>query len=331
MNADQLLSIRWPEKIFEPDVMLIKKKYRQLAFEWHPDQSKDPRAAEVFSHLTKLHEAAIDKYLKGYWGALGVSEVQAKNGALSIFKWKARHHFELGEFFVADKFVRFFLEREHNKFFRNAELVKFYYSSNRMQEEFERYLPIDAESNETKEGRWSWKVAKPKQYILLADVFAHCGGQIDPKHVAWILSSLYNICCYLSHIKISHQDISLKSYFIDPVTHTGMLLGGWWFSKNFGERVEQVPVRTAMVMPWALRSSKLAHPSTDLELVRCLGRELLNTQPCPAPMREWMHGIAGEDAKLEYKKWGEVLKESFGARRFTEWHLDSEAIYGKEV
>lgn len=311
--------------------MLIKKKYRQLAFEWHPDQSKDPRAAEVFSHLTKLHETAIDKFLKGYWGALGVSEVQAKNGALSIFKWKARHHFELGEFFVADKFARFFLERDHHRFFRNAEVVKFYYSSTRMQQEFERYLPKDIETNETKEGRWSWKVAKPKEYILLADVLSHCGGTIEPKHVAWILSSLYNICCYLSHAEISHQDISPKSYFIDPVTHTGMLLGGWWFHAKIGTNVSRIPKRTFDVMPWALRSMKAAHPGTDLELVRLTGRELLGKADCPKPMRAWLNGIAGEDAQIEYKKWGEVLKESFGARRFTAWNLDSEAIYGKEV
>ncbi|MEQ2241035.1 DnaJ subfamily C member 16 [Ilyodon furcidens] len=40
----------------------IKKVYKRLAKEWHPDKNKDPGAEDMFIKITKSYEVNSDNY-----------------------------------------------------------------------------------------------------------------------------------------------------------------------------------------------------------------------------------------------------------------------------
>ncbi len=45
-------------KTATPDEM--KRAYRKLALEWHPDRNKDPQASDRFKEITKAYEVVSD-------------------------------------------------------------------------------------------------------------------------------------------------------------------------------------------------------------------------------------------------------------------------------
>lgn len=327
--ATELLKIQRPEGLFLPKVTEIKKKHRELAKEWHPDVNGNPAAGVVFQHLTYLYEKALDKLAFDYWGFEGLMKFRSKKGAGWDLKYRARHRFELGEFYVADNVVVYLIEGKHKKLVDNAlgTIDRFRYPSDKVREEVSRYLPRGAEVLNLDSDWLAVGVKKTPDLLLLKDVLRHY-GTLDPKHIAWIQSSLHNLSCYLWVSKLTHNDISLDTYFISPQHHSGALLGGWWYAKPVGEKLEQVPKRTFDYLPWEVRNTKKASRLTDQELVRLVGRELLGSGDAPAPMQEWFKSVASEGAVEAYDKWmNEVLPSSFGKRRFTKMDLDVETLY----
>ena len=68
-----------------------------------------------------------------------------------------------------------------------------------------RRIGVDLHT-ETPDGK-QWRVS---------DFGGHFGGSLDPKHVAWIVSGMLNICCFLRINHKVHGDISLDNYFVHP-------------------------------------------------------------------------------------------------------------------
>ena len=49
----------------------LKKAYRKLALEWHPDRNKDPKAAEKFKEITRAYEVLSDSKKKEVYDQYG--------------------------------------------------------------------------------------------------------------------------------------------------------------------------------------------------------------------------------------------------------------------
>src|SRR3989338_2988484 len=58
----------------------LKKAYRKLALEWHPDRNKDPKAAEKFKEITKAYEVLSDPKKKEVYDQYGDSAFQPGSG-----------------------------------------------------------------------------------------------------------------------------------------------------------------------------------------------------------------------------------------------------------
>jgi hypothetical protein len=167
------------------------------------------------------------------------------------------------------------------------------------------------------------------------DVLNFHDNKLEPAHVAWVQSTLHNLTCYLSYTGIVHHDISPDTYFISPKEHEGHLLGGWWYALTVGSPLRQLPSRTFQFLPWEVKTRKLALVQTDLELIRAFGREALGDingtklkgKVVPKAMLNWMNNVAGDDAVEEYKRWRDVLTDSFGKRKFVKMDLGPEQIY----
>jgi len=332
MTAAEILKITRPEWLFTGTPDENKQKHRDLAKEWHPDVNKSKDAEHVFQHISVLWEQAEKKIADGCWGFAGKARFRKKRDLTCgiDINYHRKHTFELGEYYIGDTAVVYELDKNHEDLFYNATtaIEHLKYPSKKVEEECSRYLPSLITAFETSEGKLMAAIRKTPDMFLLKDVFKHY-GTLHPTQAAWIMSTLFNLGCYLWVSDITHNDISLDTYFISPEKHSGALLGGWWYSSPRGMTLTQLPKRTFNYLPWKVKSTKKASRLTDQELIRLVGRELLvGGSGVPEPMKEWLNAIASEDAVTAYSHWTkEVLIQSFGKRRFVKMDLDANQLY----
>lgn len=342
LSAAALLAVPGdrPERLFTGSLDDIKKAYRQLAMTWHPDRSGDPGALAVFQHIQRLYETAAQRIGLGDWPGAGSLRLDAIDGKAYEINYLRRHRFELGSLYVAGSVAAFVVEREHADLVRHAErmIQGLRFADDRMRAQVAGLLPAYpfAGAFQTADA-WVIVMKKTPRLLLLRDVFEHFHGRLDPRHVAWVVSSLLNLCCYFRHAGITHNALSLDTCFISPAAHSVTVLGGWWYAAGIGEPMVAAPASTLEWAPHGLLAGKRADVRTDLELVRAIGRELLGDiggsrlaqdSGAPRAMIDWLRLPASGDPIDEYRTWrSRVLHDSFGARRFAELPLTQSDIY----
>ena len=336
MNAANLLKLTKPELLFSKDK--IKAQFRALALQWHPDRCHDSRCSEVFSHINKLYNSGLEKIEKGYWDTFGLLEIQSTIGKKYNIRYKVSIPFDLGVMYVSDTVVVYKVRREFKKlydsFLDNISHLK--YSSDRMKEEFSRYFPKIKATVETADD-YILVLSKTPDVLPLSVVLKYYGGVMNPKGVAWIVSTLHNIHCFLQYNEIAHNNIDLNTYFISPENHSGLLLGGWWYTAGIGKKLRGVPVKTFEKMRSKKRLEKQADRMVDGELIRSMARTLLGDETgmtltskykVPEAMSMWLRVPGSGSAVNDYKKWkNSILPASFGERKFTPMVVDIEKAY----
>lgn len=337
ISADSILAIPKdePERLFS-GALGIKDEYRQLAKLWHPDHNPgDPRAPAVFSHLNLLHEAGQEKLRRGSWsppGQLLVTDVDGKYWRLNYYK---RRPFELGEIFYGRRAVGFLLAAGNADRARAAAAVirGNSFSNDAMRAEMEKYLPSITSTVMVNDGRVLVVMPKTADVYLLDDLRKALGGSVDPRHVAWILSSLFNIACYLEYAGTVHNAFLGDTIFVSPQYHSTALLGGWWYAAKLGSPITHLPTAVHRIAPPAVLRAKKADHQLDRIAIRAVGRELLGDATgmslagrAPDPMLTFLRSPPHDSALKDYGAWRAVLESSFGPRRFVELVLPESAI-----
>jgi hypothetical protein len=335
-----ILAITNPCILFPNDLNEAKIKFRELALEFHPDKN-DGKTNEVFAHINELYNKAIVLIESGVWEHPTQIIVAATDGRKYKINFLTKRKFELGTMYISDTVVAYFIDNHHHKLFDNAKLniKSFKFASDRMKQEVKRYLPEIGKTFETSDGRLVMVIKKTPDLLLLRDVLTYY-KTIEPRHAAWIMSTLHNFTCYLNYIGVSSNDISLDTYFISPLYHTGALLGGWWYSVPVNKPLIAVPKRTYELMPVDVKNSKISSNKTDLEMIRAIGREILGDvtglklerMGVPKPFVNWLRLPSSGDAVKDYDIWGnKILTDSFGKRKFVEMKLTSKDLYEKYI
>ena len=342
LSAAALLAIPddRPERLFKGGAGEVKKAYRLLAMKWHPDRSRDPGALAVFQHIARMMENAEEKIACGDWPGRGRLQLAALDGKTYEINYLRRHRFELGSMYVANTVVAFEIDRTHADLVTHAQrsIRELDYADAGMREQIARHLPAFPFA-----GAFDTDTAcvvvlrKTPDLLLLRDVLDHFGGRMDARHVAWVVSSLLNLCCYFQYAGITHNALSPDTCFMSPLEHSVAVLGGWWYAAPHGARMVAAPERTLAWAPHELLASGRADVRTDLELVRAIGRELLGDVTGTRLYREgsarpamidWLRLPASDNPVEEYRTWRtQVLHDSFGARRFAELPLTQSDIY----
>lgn len=342
LSAAALLAIPEdrPERLFKGGADDIKKAHRLLTMKWHPDRNGDPGALPVFQHVQRLFEEAQRKIALGEWPGAGTIQLSDLGGKTYEIGYLRQHRFELGTMYVSPASITFAIDREHADLVEQAErtIRSFNYGTDKMRTQISPHLPaMPFVAALRTADAYVIVMRKAPGFLLLRDVLDHVDGRLDPRHVAWVLSSLLNLCCYFQYAGITHNALSLETCFMAPADHGVAVLGGWWYAARTGERMLAAPARTLAWGPHDLLATKVAGIRTDLELVRAIGRELLGDVSgsrlardgaAPQAMIDWLRLPASSDSIEEYRTWrDQVLHDSFGARRFAELPLTQSDLY----
>lgn len=339
--ADWLkIPVTEPERVFSNERSHCEAERHALLKKWHPDVNKDPQAVQVFQHIQELFRVAISKIENGRWVLADRVEFSDRHGRQYALKFRRVHNFELGRMYVGDENLLFEVDTKHDVLFRTgvARISDFKYASADMQKEMKRFLPAFKKNIQGIDHEYLL-LAKAPDVVPLQDLLDHCNGQVPVKHVAWIISSMLNVLCYLWWAGLTHNAVALDTFFVSPRQHNGLLLGGWWYSRPEGTRLPAVPTRTAALMTYGQRHSALASISLDQDLVRAVGRELLGdpvgtklhaNPEIPKVLAEWLLSSTTQDPVKDYGTWlNSVLPAAFGKRRFQKWDLTPTDIYAK--
>ena len=358
-SGDDLLKIPQdkPEQLFSSDPEEAKRLHRKLVSKWHPDQN--PTVDErVMAHVNVLYELAVFRIATDTWVIPGAITFKTVDGKKFQLKYRSHRQFELGDIYVGDNLVAYSLFKDNEDLYKNAKSVmkNFKFADDKMKDEIKKLLPEIKSELET-DDRLVMLIKKTPDQLLLSDVLDHYKKSgsiigstlttstiitaINSKHVAWMVSRLFNLACYLKYSKLVHSGITLDSCFVSPEFHTVSLLGGWWYASEVGKQLKALPAIAVEFAPQAVLDKQLADPLIDLELVRAVGRELLvdkvgskliMNKNLPAPMVNWLREPAKGDAYEEFNVWqNKILVDSFGPRRYVELKLSAEDIYGNNT
>lgn len=329
-----------PELLFSGDDEADRALYRTLALGFHPD--RHPEHAEAFKHLGELKAARDRQIAESVWGGPGVQALKLARGKRLNIRYLRRFPFELGTLLVSRRSVTYLLREEHRALYANAVRViqGFRWADERMRKEAERFLPRIELRAETSAGP-VLVIARPPDVVRLRDALDHLGGRMDPRHVAWILGVLHNIGAYLHWAGLTHNAIDLDTCFISPRSHSGMLLGGWWYARPAGGPLTHLPGPSAEVwrtiLPSHVTAARRATPGLDRELIRRVGRSLLGDPlgsrllrdpAIPEALRRWVTTPGADDGIEDYANWERARDAAYARRTFVVMDLTPREMYG---
>jgi hypothetical protein len=351
LSAEKLLSITSPESLFSASPSQAKQEYRALALRWHPDNSKTKEAVSVFAHIVHLWQQAQMKLSNGTWDEPfekaeqernGIKAIRLKNGSVKTIDYLSMRPFELGTMYIGNHHITFQVGSEFSDLYDNGrrQIHSFSFQDDAMCLEMANYLPQILDAYKTKSACFL-ELRKTPDQLLLSDVLKHFSNRLEPvEHIGWIMNVLWHICCYLDWSKLTHNAISPDTFFISPLRHSGMLLGGWWYATAVGSPLSALPDRSMDMIPRDILTVKEADRRADLEMVRAIGRELLGDplsrsedtdESVHERINTWLSRPSLGRAIADYRDWKyELLEDCFGEPRFVPMNLTTTNLY-KEV
>lgn len=324
LNAAQLLATKPAQLFVSKDV--AARVHKELLKKWHPDRNKDPRAGDVVAHINSAYTLAKKAFESG--GYPDTLTIKTSRGD-QHYPYIAALKTELGELYICPRHIIYATERQYDDLVKQALDVSknFKFPNDDIKAKFSYVVPRNIHTVANGDRAYTI-MARDKDYVRVVDIMAK--GPVDPRHVAWIMSRAYNIAGWLKYSDIYHYDISPETMFVEPESHLGGLLGGWFYSGSGKKRPKAAPARSAHLVNHS--RSKI-----HLSQIRSMGRRLLGCTTIselkkrtdvPAPLKNWLSSAAGKDPVQEEKDWKKVLIDSFGPNRFTVMNLTTKDIYG---
>lgn len=341
INIDEILKMKYPSQLFTGDKGIAKKEHIDLLKMFHPDLHRNSeKYKEVTSKINELYSEASKYFDDGIWMEDRMIKMTSCDGEKYSMKYNVEYSFELGKYYIGNKSVLYLINKEHLDFIDNAlnKINNLKYVDDSMRLEFTKYFPKILRRFETTNEKIGILIEKTEDAYILRDVLNYYEGKVPPRHVVWILSSMYNIACFMHYNHLSHNGITIDNFYISPSLHCGFLLGGWWYTVPQDEKMLGASGEIYNIMSLDMKEAKKGTYLLDLEAIRLVGRTLLgdktgislmNDFDIPKPLIDWVRGVPVNNPIEEYKLWDNVIKQSYGERRFIEMNIDKEKIYAK--
>lgn len=338
LQAPEILAVQEARahELFSGDDAEIRRQFRRWAHRWHPDHNPDPRAHEVFVHLRQLYERVRGPRPK----TLGEVHFTAQDGRVFRFTPRASAPFELGTFHRGQASVAYHVRPEHRPLFDQAVHAMGHqaFKDAKMKAQMEPQLPRLHTALWGPEGGLL-VVRRDPQAVRLRDLLEHLatkGQTLDPRHVGWLLNSLYNLACYFHVTHQAHQALTSDNVWVVPEKHLVQVLGGWFYTAPWDKRITALPAASVAVAPRAYLDARVAGPRLDLEAIAALGREalgdragmgLMSRTDVPRSMTDALRLPATGSALERYQGWKQTLIDCFGPPKFVPLTVTSNLVY----
>lgn len=324
MTAAAILAVACdePERVFGADPNRIDEVSRALAMRWHPDRNPAREAGAVLAHLTGLKAAAAARAGQGRWRRRGAVAFDAVDGRRFEMNVLRSHGFELGEIHVATRCIAYAVARQHADLFAAGQdaMARLACRDDDARNSFEPRLPRVLHMFETAD-RLVIVLQKSADQILLRDLIAHCGGALDPRHVAWIVSDLESLACYLGlpFVGLVHPALGPETILASPRCHSVTIVGGWPYAVALGAKLRAAPGRFVDHAPKVLLLAAEASERLTLEALRltacaCLGHASPVTAQrdarVPQPFARWLLQPSADTAIEDYDAWALADRKS---------------------
>ncbi len=333
------ISLDRPERLFTIDNLTTE--IRALSQLWHPDRCKDPQATIVFQRIQKLHKVAEDRIANNTWDGPAKLSFKSVDGKSTFnFKYRRVTDIDIGKMYVGSTKLMYVIEPAYEDLFRNGikmiDTIK--YPAKRFEEQFKRQMPNVIKVVNADIG-FVVVMEKTEELVLLKDLLDYLpNNKMDSKHMAWIVSTLANVACFLELNNIAHGAITPSNYWVSPEHHSGVLLGGWWYARPANEKLIALPSETLSILPASIFTDKLAKTSYDRMLIKAVGLEcvgdkthtgstLLKDPTVPATVLNWLRSPSSVSALEDYFNWSKARDNGFGPRKFVELVVDVNKIY----
>lgn len=143
-------------------------------------------------------------------------------------------------------------------------------------------------------------------------------GQLDQKHVNWILSRLLEFSAWLERIGYVHGGFNLESIFVTPEDH-GIQVVSFYHMKRMNTRLETVSAKYRNWYPAETFVDKMAVTSIDIELSKKIAISLLGDKSGSGIKLRKTHNAdfinfvvnRSDNAASTYLKYRELLTKNF--------------------
>ena len=217
--------------------------------------------------------------------------------------------------YVGLKNIMYVIDPAYEDLFRNGIKIigQIKYPTSKFEEQFKRQMPKIIKSTNSNIG-FVAVMEKTEDLVLLRDLLNYLDNHKLPMvHVAWILSTLCNLACFLEMNKIAHGAISPDTFWITPKYHSGVLLGGWWYARNDGDKLIALPTESLTILPSKIFVDKKAKTEYDRTLIKTIGLEclgdtsktgstLLKDMTIPKPILSWLRGSTASFKSASFLK-----------------------------
>ena len=333
MEKEKILKIEKAGDLFDRDINLCKKKYKELVKVYHPDVSGDTK---VFEHITFLYKKAIDLLNKGLWEKSKYVEFKTEKNKTIMIEYQDLFLFELGTCYICRTHIIYILKSDKEKYYKNyiEKINDLKYENKDMREIFERCMPNIQSHGKLKTGEFYIVLRKTDDVYPLRNILFAL-KEIPDRHIAWMISRLSSIACFIQYNHIVHNGINIENCFVSPKYHSILLLGGWWYSVNENEKLIGTTKEIYNVMPSKQKNEKTANIETDLESIKLIGRKLTGNENyqsiihknIPKPIIDFLIKGSSKSAFTEMEEWDETLLKAYGERKFIPFNITEKEIY----
>ena len=334
MEATEILSVTKCGDLFPYGEEEVKSKYKELVKKWHPDTNSNPDALNVFTKITELYDKALELLKNGQWEKTNYILISKADGKKIALNYDTYFDFELGTCYVTKTKIVYILGEDKKKYYNNAmqRINNLRYKDKKMEDDLSRFFPKIYQTFKTNNGEYVIVLDKTEDIYPLKKVYEYFGERIEDRHVAWIISRLCNLTCYLKFSGLVHNGININNCFVSPKDHSILLIGGWWYTTKEDERMIGTTKDIFSIMSVSSKESKKSSSLTDLESVKLLGRRLLGETNCrklsldnsiPKPFINFLTGGSCNNPYEEFTKWDRALEDSYGKRKFINMEIKS--------
>lgn len=319
-------------ELFPNDHTKIVTKYKMMCKKVHPDVCGDPRAADAFARLTALYNQAIEANEKGIWEKPNYKEFKTTGGKTLQISYQYHCVFELGEYYVCKRNIIYAFDFSKKKYYNNyiKNIKNFHFANAGMEKMFKPILPQLVAEYDTEDNKHIIVLSKTEDVYPLRCVMDNFyKGNIPDTHLAWIMSRLMNLCCFLKYSGQVLNGLTIDNLFVSLQYHTILLEGGWWYAVDEDKDMIGTTKDIFNIMPPKVKANKVASSVTDVESVKAFGRKYL-ADSAPQAFKDFLNSGSQSDSMKEMAKWDEALEKSYGKRRFIKIEATENDIYKKE-